>query len=495
MFKEGKSRAELRSHGNLHLEVKTRYPLRSAARTRYEMDLFIITPHQLGLEKGRFGKEEFYRDIKSNTRYTINEINLSDLVSADNEVSPVARITEILDRQEPPSEKENKELLFELRSISNYYSTQLKYTYRTWKRKFYNKTDSFEYLEEHIHEITSFLKVVRDLLPGFIRQDVSPEIRQAALWMDESISLTTERILMHYYLRLKKDDRYDSLCSRIYTITAAEKKYRESREYPSADIDRGVLQGERGIERESLLKKWSQSVLYLTNQDSRIDKGLVHLFAGTAAAVAMSLAVLMAFFADTWFSSYTVPWALVIVVSYILKDRIKEIVRGLLIRVLPRLIADRTEKLIDQRKKETVGRSRSLVKFIREGSLPEEIREAMDQGRDELTRTQPEGNVILFKKTILLKSRKLLREHSRVNSITEIIRISIDPFLEQMDNSQKSICRADDDGSLTRIGGNRIYHCDIFVQLVDNAEKQVRVFWYDAVLTQKGLLRIDKKNF
>ncbi len=493
------SRAELRSHGNHQIEIKTRYPLRNESISRYEMNLYLITPHQLGLDGQRYKREDFYRDMKANTRYTINEIPLRDLVSSTASTSPIARIRKILQNPEPLNEAEQQELLYEIRSLSNYFSTQVKYTSRNWKRnvlwKLEEKQELRNNLGDALDDILEFHRVYRKLLKKCRHPKMTPELTRAFNWTDESVSLITERIMLYYWKVTDRFEEYRGLQPRLVEIVQREKEYRSRKQYPSASIDTHAEAREQGLERESLLKKWSQSVLYLTNQDSKMDKGISHVLAGTAAAIAMSIAVLLTFFADTWFHIYSLPWALVIVVSYILKDRIKEILRGMLLRIMPKLIADRSEKLVDQRSKRTVGITRSLVKFIREGDLPPEISQVLDQRQSHLSRTQPEGNVIWYRKSMRLKSEKLLSEHTRVNSITEIIRLSLDQFLELMDNPQKSICKIDTEGNLAQITGHKVYHCDVFIELSDTRQTHKRVFWYDAVLTQKGLLRIEKKNF
>lgn len=493
------SRAELRSHGVNQIEIKTRYPLRNRRKTRYEMDVYIVTPHQLGLDKDRYGTAAFYQDLKDNTRYTINEIPLEALISRDGEFSPLARIYAVLAEEKPLTDAEHQEVLFELKSLTNYFSTQVKYTYRKFLREFRKQTrtpaELGHMMSDHLEGINQFIEAFRRLFPEFQFAKVAPSLYQALVWSDESISLTAERMVLNYYLLIHEIPEYAAQRKAAAAGVEREKKHRSQQKYISADIDGDTLGQERGIERESLLKKWAQSVLYLTNRDSKVDKGIAHVFAGTAAAVAMSIAVLLTFFADTWFSEYTLPWALVIVVSYILKDRIKEIARGVFASLAPRLISDRTEKLVDQRKDETVGKSRRLVTFQREHELPEEIRKVMDERKNALAGTQPEGNVIWLKKTLSLKSGQLLREHSRVNSVTEIIRLTLDSFLELMDSPLKGICRLKDSGELEQIPGNRVYHCDIFVSLSDTTQNQVRVFWYDVVLTQKGLLRIEQMNY
>jgi len=499
MYTKEKNHAELRSHGFQQIEIKTRYPLRNNRKTRYEMDLFISTPYQLGIDEHRYGRQGFYRDMKDNTRYTINEIPLHQLSEKQSEqISPVARIYQVLKEKKTLTSEEEHMVLYELRSLSNYFSTQVKQSYRRDKRLVRQKNDENAEAEgritQQLQEIQKFLHTYRELMKEIDSCTKSLDVHKASLWADEYMSLTTERILLYYYNLLKHTPPSEKLLKDISRTVQQEKKWRTEKQYISACIDGDQISREAGLERENMLKKWSQGVLYLTSQDSKVEKGLIHVFAGAAAAIAMAVAVLFTFFADTWFSIYSLPWALVIIVSYILKDRIKEGFRGLFIRILPRLISDKTENLIDQRKKEVVGKARSFVKFIKRKNLPEQMKTAMGRQEDELGKTLEESNIIWLNKTILLRSGKLLREQSRFNSITEIIRISLEDFFEHMDNPKKSICRADRQGNLVTISGNRVYHCDIFVKLADDSEKKERIFWYDVVLTQKGLLRIEQKD-
>ena len=118
--------------------------------------------------------------------------------------------------------------------------------------------------------------------------------------------------------------------------------------YLSPAPDSGEREMEQRIYREGVLKKWAQSVLYLTHEESPAGRNLNHVVAGIAAAVAMSFAIVSTVAAERFFPGRGLPWAVVLVVAYIFKDRIKESLRGILIRTFPSLVIDHRVRLTDR---------------------------------------------------------------------------------------------------------------------------------------------------
>jgi hypothetical protein len=109
--------------------------------------------------------------------------------------------------------------------------------------------------------------------------------------------------------------------------------------------------------------------MYMSSEQSRSVSRVGHVIAGVAAAVAMSFAVIATFLAGRLFAAYSIPWALLIVVSYIFKDRIKEVLRSILIRLVPRLIADEAGACSyhSGQEEEVEGKKRRSIRYAHRG--------------------------------------------------------------------------------------------------------------------------------
>lgn len=471
--------------------MKNRYPLsRKRKFASYSLEAYIYFPAQLGITESRYGVEQFFADVKSHTRFSISYIPLDKLVDPSCEVSPLNRINRYLDEAALASELNEQRILYELRTLASLYSAEMKATYRLLRK--ISSEENPEVLEDKaesfLTDTQEFLKAFRKLHPRFIDPSVPEQMNTALKWADESISLSTENML--YYLHQYFSDH--SLIETIKTMLEREKQHRAASGYPSFLKEGDPAEIERSLYRKSILKKWAQTVLYMSREETKTRNGIGHLVGGLAAAIAMSFAIVATFFADNLFASYSVPWALIVVVSYILKDRIKEILRGALVRILPRLVSDRSERLIDQATKKRVGKTKSMVRMIRPKDVPAGIKALRASGSNPFKSILPEENVIHFRKDIRINNRKLFREHTRMEAITEIIRIKLDRFLEEMDTSGKYL-RTWMDGDAKALKGNRVYHVNMLLALSqDRAPGEEELFRYRLVLNRNGIRRIEK---
>jgi len=348
---------------------------------------------------------------------------------------------------------------------------------------------SKEALEEkgrvYLQEIRAFLEEFRKLHPRFIDPAISDKMRTALNWTDEAISLSTEKVLF----LIRPIFTEDEIIREIDALIKSEKSYRKKTGYPSFLEEENGQEVERILYRESILKKWSQTVLYMSSEETKTRKSVGHIVAGAAAAIAMSFAVLATFFAESLFASYSVPWALVIVVSYILKDRIKEILRSILVRIMPRIISDRSERLIDQARQKPVGKTKSMVRLIQPTEAPDRVRDLRKSGSNPFRSILPEETVIHFLKDVSINNRKLFAEHTRVEAITEIIRIKMDRFLEEMDASKKYL-HTWLDGEARAIKGKRVYHINLILSLSGKGRDE-KLFRYRLVVNHQGIQRIE----
>lgn len=481
-------RSSVRAHGKSQLEIKNRYPLQKSRKPSfYTLQAWFYLPAQLGIREPRYGVDDFFNDVKSQTRFSISYISLKRLIDPDCTVSPLYRINSLLSRPSLSIDVEAPRILYELRTLATIYSTEMKATWRLLYRL--SGEGARQALEEkalaYIGEIRAFLKEFRKLHPRFIDPAISDKLRAGLRWTDEAISLSTDKIL--FLIRSIFPDQ--EILQDIDSLMEQEKMYRKRTGYPAFLEEEDPREVERILYRQSILKKWSQTVLYMSREETKTRKSVGHIIAGTAAAIAMSFAVVATFFAETLFASYSVPWALVIVVSYILKDRLKEILRSILVKVMPRLISDRSERLIDQATQKGVGKTRSMVRFIRPFEAPDRVRNLRKSGSNPFRSILPEESVIHFRKDVSLDNRSLFKEHTRIEAITEIIRIKMDHFLEEMDASKKYLYTWLD-GEAKAVKGKRVYHINLILSLSGKGREE-KLFRYRLVVNHQGLQRIE----
>ncbi|WP_319477998.1 hypothetical protein [Marispirochaeta aestuarii] len=480
----------VRAHGKTQLEIKNRYPLPTEkTRVSYSIDAFMFTPAQLGINDERFSVDQFFSDVKSHTRFSISYVPLARLVDPGCSISPLTRIRNYLDTATFSADMSEHRVLYELRTLANLFSAEMKATYRLLSdiasagisQHLVKKTEKF------LDEASVFLQQFREFHSRFMEPSINSRIRTAMRWSDESISLSAEKML--FYLHRVFDGH--KIQSVIENMMKAENQHRREMKYPSVLKNKNDSEIERILYRESILKKWAQTVLYMSSEETGTNRKIGHILAGVAAAAAMTFAIVATFFAERLFASYSIPWAMIIVVSYMLKDRIKEILRGILLRIMPRFISDRTEKLVDQILQKNVGKTKSMVRLVQLKETPHSVQAVRNAGANPFQTILPPENIIHFRKDITIKSGKLMKEHSRIEAVTEIIRVKMDRFLEEMDDAKK-LLRTWKDGRLSAVKGKRVYHINLVLRLVSSEEDEEQVSRYRLVVNRQGIQRIEE---
>jgi hypothetical protein len=230
----------------------------------------------------------------------------------------------------------------------------------------------------------------------------------------------------------------------------------------------------------------------MSTETSSAPRNIGHLVAAVAAATAMSFAVVATLLANRLFAGYSVPWALMVVVGYIFKDRIKEMLRGLLQGILPRLFYDRARKLVDPAIGRLVGVAKEAVRFCSPDELPEAIRHERRIEGDFAQAHMPAEQVIHFSKSILLNGRRLQRHHTRLEAITQILRLNVARWLRRMGSPLGNLPYMKGEKPAL-LHARRVYRLHILVKLTNlNRSTDAEIFHYILLLSGAGILRIER---
>jgi len=482
---------DLRSHGTHQIEIKTRYPVSLKRNLRYDLDLYFFSPGQLQVNRRRYGVKKFFEDLKANTRYTTPGIPLSRLVDESFELSPLNRINRILDGIGSNGPVKLEKSLYEMRTLANIYKAELRDTRHVIEREItsvYNPEVLLARIIEHITLIDTFLSHFRATMSRFIDPHIPDQLRTAIEWTDESISVATEVERLKLFQAVEPHDDLRAAADRLKPTLKEEAAYRIKAGYRSVVDPSGQRKNEDLLYRESILKKWSQSVMYMNSEQSRSVTQVGHIVAGVAAAVAMSFAVAATFLAGRLFASYSVPWAMLIVLSYIFKDRIKEILRSILIRLVPRLIADDAGVLIDPAVEKKVGGTKSSAVFRKPREISTRIMALRNLSQNPFRNILPEEDILHYRRRIRINGKILQTNHQRLESITEIIRLKLDNWLEEMDDPENHLTFFEDD-TIKKVVAPRVYHANVIIALTDGTE--TNYYRFRLILTRNGMVRVE----
>ena len=484
----------LKAHGATQLQLKVSYPFERRKVSHFRTEVYFLVPEQLSIRLDERGRKSLLDDTRTNTRFAVAHMSLSLLADQKHRDNPIQHIISHIEHPKKIGVVPVRRIVYELRTFGNLYTVQLKETIRMVRHVLSTQSsvaDCNTLGKQTVSDVKKALALFRELRATFLDPAIPQEVRDAHALADEYIGDQTVRHMLGLSNIVAREEGLSKLHSQVRKLLSRELTYQTKRGYSvvrSDTIDpRDMLALEKLIVRESRLKKWVQSVLYLDTTESGTSRRVQHMVAGVAAALAMSVGVLASVYADMVFSQHSTPWALLVVGAYIVRDRIKEVVRSTLVRYVPVAVSDRTRILKDPDTEERVGRNRLAIRSVDPRHVPQRPGQ---RGHDEiLTETVPH-EALLFATTMRLKGRSLLESHQRVNGVVDIMRIRLDKWLRDMDAPTKGV-RLFVDGDGLTVVGRRTYRIRVAVRLVSGNEQVGQVRFWTVVLSREGLVRIE----
>jgi len=489
-------KSRITSHGKRQLELQVVYPLsRSEKRKRYEIDLYMFNPYQLGITPDRYGTARFLQDMRSYTRYEAALISLAKLADPACELSPLTRIFAMLKDASMARDISEKTMLHELRGLSSMYHNQLgetRHVLMSMLKSGVYTEDILKSLEPFLRDVDIFLTRFHALRPLFMDPRLHDNSRLALDWADESISLTTEKTFMRLYELFHSSQGLATAATALRERLEREQQYRHDHHYSTVTESPAPTANEYYLYRDGQLKKWMEAFMFMSCEPANTLTRFAQIFMGVAAGAAMGFAVLVTFFASRLFADYSLPWAVMIIMAYIVKDRIKEIMRNAMIACLPKLVADQINDLIDPANNVKVGVTRARVRFCTPDDVPEVVRQLRRLQTNPITAMIPPENVIHFHKDVYIDSARFMSSHRRLEALADIMRFKLDAWLANMDDPISTLHRLNGD-TIENVPAQRVYHINLIVGLSEQChEGSPTYFRYRLILTREGIVRIEE---
>lgn len=427
----------IKQHGKKQIEVKQKIRITDKTKKlKYRVDTFFIFPGALQITENNFKKEEFKHNLKCYLSLSEQSPSLSGL---RNELSEL--------RLSPGQEEESDDFY---RRFCLKYKTALQESSRSL----------MENQELSVEETEAFLQTVNKLLEEFRKikssQENSDHLVQLLDKLDEYLTVVTA-----FCLRDLSEVCIGEPRNKILSFWQEVEKYRASR-FPVESIE-GESKESAFLMRWSFLKKFVQSSLFL---DIRYKQGaplLTHSIYGSAAALSMLFATVVAFFYQDRYGSLSRNLFFALVIAYIFKDRFKEIVRDWLSNVIfRRWIPDRRLFIFLGKKK--VGCAKENFDFVYLNELPisnkdilqEDARLLSDCFRQSKLTPYACDSIFRYSREITLSASEFPDEACLI----DIIRFNISEFLHNLGATSEGLPFFCDNGKSPK--GEKLYNIYLF---------------------------------
>lgn len=490
----------VRRHDNYQFEVKLGYDLhRHRSPERYQVDTYFFIPENLDINEATYSKNQFYRDLLLYLRFRTPDFTLSTLTDAGSERSPLSGVAKRIDIvQQFPTAENQRALDYEMRLLGCVLKNSLRLQARAIEALLLDSAGNPimkdpPQIEALLTEFQIQVKRVSDrfraLRPRFQDPRLTALLAATFAYTDEYISLLIEE-RAHEILRLIQD-RSEPLLTRTAAALAemirSEGSFRREWGYPSL-VDEGH-ENETLVFRLSVLKKFMGSSLHLTVRKREEDRGLEQIMLAMGAGLAMLFATSVAFYYQKVYGTLSMGFFVILIVSYMLKDRMKALSQARLQNWLSKNVYDQSTSIYDPLTNKKMGVCREAVGFIPEkrvDSLAMRLR-----NRDHITEienTWRAEKVIHYTKDITLFPNRFLKIHKRKTGVTDIIRFNLRNFLQKMDEPIKSLYALKKDRS-EKIPGSRVYHVNVILRFT--SKRETRYERIRLVLNRDGIKRLE----
>jgi hypothetical protein len=477
-------------HDKFSLELKFGYTTRRKLKENlFEVNTWIFIPNSLDINRQTYDKTDFYKDLKSNIRLITPEFLLRDI--ADRTKSPFIYLEASFNTlAASPTRGNAREYEHQIKMFNSI----LKSSLRDHREHIIRNIET----EDRDYLISSYLQSSHDILSNYrsLRHiiavpTVSRELFSLYLLGDEFMSNLIEQhtFLLADEIRKLNPALYAANVHLLTELISGEIAYRKSKGFPVAE-NRGEEEIRELIYRRGALKKLFESRLFLATRKKKDGFIAEQLIYSIAAGFAMIFATGIAFAFQQKYGNFTIPLFVALVVSYMLKDRIKELTRYYFAGKLKKIFFDHKTR-ISVTPDKSIGWCKESFDFVSAEKVPADIiRKRAKSFAFEAQSVRGWEKVVLYRKLMKLDRPSLdgIFTHYTITGVNDIIRFNVSNFVHNMDNPEIPFrMLAGDD--YEELSGQKVYYLTFVIDLKYDGENQVTV--YRVTFNRSGILKVD----
>lgn len=455
-------------------------------RSKYTTTTYLFISNSLNINSRTYPATKFYNDVKlflkyDPPNYTLKNINNGKESLLKNLIAQTRKI------------KKNKSH----KNKANF-KDKVKMFAATFSSLIREKTSFL--IEESIisdKNITDFLETINHVLLEF-RNDVVIAVRESSIkekykievfYADEHISNVIELQLMELFNHLQNEKNNGQTLNEIVALINFEQKYKKQEVYDSPkDKD---INPEELLYKRNQLKKNIESIFFL-NQDIRKDGAVFEqTLLALAAGLAMVFSTGIAFYYQLLYGNFTMPFFIALVISYMLKDRIKGLISLMFLKKSNNVFYNYKIKVTN-----SLGKKVGLIKenfvFIPLKKLESKIKKY--RRVDLVVKTGIESlneHIIQYKKRIVIYPKKFGHDlpDEKIIGLTDVTRLNFHRFIQYMDDPTKDYILVKK-GEVYNKEASKVYHINIIQKYYTG--EGIEYSRYRVIMNRNGIKRIEE---
>jgi hypothetical protein len=482
-------------------ELKSEYtPSEAVKKNIYYQEFYLFIPNALQINRETYFKTNFYQDETNFIRFKTPEYTIPQLIDPKNAESPLYRVHKLLE-QSPSQPGLLNDVENEIKLLANIIRSSLRASAGALASELQDlptsMVDEFnQRLKVFCYHLLQFKREFGDLMLRFKEKFEDVTLQKHFFYVDEFISNS-----LYYYLTslLEKVREFHTIHpglsdQPLTDFLMNEQRYRKER-FEDTKLGEDSAQNEYIVYRRGLLNKFVLDVLQLNTSSASLDIRFSNIIGSISAGIAMLFYTVLWVWQGQLFAFNSLAFVLLTVILYILKDRLKEILKAISYKQAARWFPDYTTKIRTADERTDVGEMHESFAFVDERSIPKDIHQMRNREFHEVLEAikRPE-QVISYKKTVIFT--KIDQLPSRLKAFNVIFRLSIQRFLAKASNPFHNYLTFDSDTKgLTEIRLPKVYHLNIIMKnsyLVPDGSTKVELKKFRLIIDKSGIKHIEQ---
>lgn len=421
----------------------------------FSINTWMFVPNNLDINRSTYSKEQFYKDTQSNVRLITPIYGLKDIYASEN--SPLSRLQKAFENEinNPDSPENISDYTFQIKMFSAIFkSASRDKAYHTVEEKDDNKVA--ELVRDYIHDVSEIARHYRKLENIKQIPSISEDLQQYFSFGDDFIGNIIQQQSFRIMRGIENRSIYEKVKPQLLALINSENEYKRKKNYSlldTADPSNNYLV----VMRRGILKKFIESDLFLYTKKTKDGALAEQFYYGIAAAVSMIFATVVSFSAQLHYGNFTTPLFFALVISYVFKDRIKDLMRYYFSTQLGKKYYDTKRELEIQDKK--IGWTKEAFDFAPESKVPAEImnirkRTPLVEAENRIYNEQ----IILYKKLVNLSSSAIKKYKGyQFVGINDVTRFNLTHFVQKMDNEYVPIYVTDEQDGYIKMTSEKVY--------------------------------------
>ncbi|NDV78392.1 hypothetical protein [Dysgonomonas sp. 511] len=455
---------EVKVHDNFALEFKIGFITNNKEEdvNEFKINTWIFVPNSLDINRSTYSKGDFYKDVKNNLRLITPVYSLEEILKAGR--GPIPRLQKAIDSlvANPSDEIEVESYIYQVKMLVCIVKSALRrHVQLIYKAP--SDDEAVSLVESYLRDVNEIASRYRAELNKLTGAGISMKQREYFLFGDDFLGNIIEQYTFQIIKFFKDKPVFIEIKEGLNRLLEEEANHKKKR---------GFMLLKRGDERHNslvitqrnVLKKFVESDLFLQTLKKKDGLFVEQFYYSVAAGIAMIFATVISFFATQRFGNFTTDLFLILVFSYMFKDRIKELMRYYFSSQLSKKYFDTKLKL--SIRKQEIGWIKEAFDYIEEKKLPEEVRnfrarsplvEAENQIYDE--------KIMLYRKWVKLSKEEIEKyKEYRLSGINDITRFNLVNLTRKMDNPYIPLYMPNKESGYESLTGNKMYSLYFILQ-------------------------------